>query len=578
MAVYEDRENFIPITKHELVDMLSKDPLCASEHDREKFLSFCKVLEALFHFEYHENLEELKKAYAPFNPDSDTVAQREYTPEELRELQLRLYEAFGNACEGANFEKMADEELNGAFEGWSPFSGLDLKVDLDHYAHYGIYYRGKVKETRERFSPMNLLKGKIKVPFEAEIYKRLAIMAQIKDRGKKTKKWDTNNIILKVFKNVPALDLEMLFPTTKPALKKLDLLQIVLPIILGIAMLSWTLVNGYLNGVEAPDLVVKGWDVTMSHGASAIILSDGDEPHKLPEGLDGIEHIQVEEVTIEDEQEMRVIYDGDEMPPAVEEQLKKLAPDDAKWQEAIGLIADDSRNNIADEIREGNIFMVRKGTPAEPEETLSAVRDSYGSTASPRKAIPKDVTFRRKNHFGWAVSYGLLAGSVVGLLTLVGSWLFKSVMKWLKAKQKYMGAMSQNLYYLNLDNNAGVFGYLIDQAEEEECKEAIFAIFFLNQVKDQKFNEESLDDYIEKWIEANTGLHVDFEIDDALGKLERLKLLTKHPDGTLQALPWDDACERLDYIWDNFFQFNESGAGPNTLADEALHRDEIAVK
>ena len=36
-----------------------------------------------------------------------------------------------------------------------------------------------------------------------------------------------------------------------------------------------------------------------------------------------------------------------------------------------------------------------------------------------------------------------------------------------------MKALSDNLYFKNLDNNAGVFHHLIDAAEEEEVKEAI---------------------------------------------------------------------------------------------------------
>ena len=109
--------------------------------------------------------------------------------------------------------------------------------------------------------------------------------------------------------------------------------------------------------------------------------------------------------------------------------------------------------------------------------------------------------------------------------------------------------------------------------EEEEWKEAAFAYFFLNTIKDRTFNEEELDDFIENWVEnhckqkvLNTEgqeeerpILIDFEIEDAIRKLEELKLLTREKDGNkeiVKVLSWDKALERIDYLWDNFFEYN----------------------
>ena len=37
-----------------------------------RFREVCRLLQSVFHFEYHDNLEALKDAYAPLNPDRDT--------------------------------------------------------------------------------------------------------------------------------------------------------------------------------------------------------------------------------------------------------------------------------------------------------------------------------------------------------------------------------------------------------------------------------------------------------------------------------------------------------------------------
>jgi hypothetical protein len=140
-----------------------------------------------------------------------------------------------------------------------------------------------------------------------------------------------------------------------------------------------------------------------------------------------------------------------------------------------------------------------------------------------------------------------------GLATL-GGFLFRQIGKFKNRKIKFMKALSDSLYFKNLDNNAGVFYHLIDAAEEEEFKEAVLAYFFL-QTEKRPLRKNELDELIEKWFETKWNCNIDFEIDDALKKLERLGLVTR--DGTmLDCKPLAEAKRRLDYIWDNYFTFN----------------------
>ncbi len=81
MAEYKDREHFIPLRKSDLIELLRKDKkLSAAE--REPFRQFCTLISAVFHFEYLKQLEELKDAYAPFDPDADTKPLRPVSAEE----------------------------------------------------------------------------------------------------------------------------------------------------------------------------------------------------------------------------------------------------------------------------------------------------------------------------------------------------------------------------------------------------------------------------------------------------------------------------------------------------------------
>jgi hypothetical protein len=116
-----------------------------------------------------------------------------------------------------------------------------------------------------------------------------------------------------------------------------------------------------------------------------------------------------------------------------------------------------------------------------------------------------------------------------------------------------MKALADNLYVKNLDNNAGVFHHLLDNAQDEEFKEAILAYTVLIQAnKGMTANE--IDQYIEHWLKQKTGLDIDFEIDDALCKLTRLSLVTQQADH-FYAQPISEANRILDAQWDKVFEF-----------------------
>ncbi|OYV80940.1 MAG: hypothetical protein B7Z73_18695, partial [Planctomycetia bacterium 21-64-5] len=72
-----------------------------------------------------------------------------------------------------------------------------------------------------------------------------------------------------------------------------------------------------------------------------------------------------------------------------------------------------------------------------------------------------------------------------------------------------------------------------------------------------RWSSEQLDREIETFLQGETGVAVDFEVGDALHKLQRLGLVTTDSDGLLQAVPIDRALELLDRAWDNLFRYNQ---------------------
>ncbi len=133
----------------------------------------------------------------------------------------------------------------------------------------------------------------------------------------------------------------------------------------------------------------------------------------------------------------------------------------------------------------------------------------------------------------------------------LGGYLWKQFNSFKNRKLRFMQALTQNLYFKNLDNNAGVFHRLVNDAEEEESKEALLAYTFL-YLSDEPLSAQALDRRIEAWFAERWDCELDFEIDDAMQKLHELGLVETAGD-ELRAVPLQRAIELLDERWDNFF-------------------------
>lgn len=392
MAEYASREHYIPIRKTDLVELLSGDPQLPPA-DREQFQRFCRGLAATLHCEYQSRLEELKDAYAYFDPDSDTEPLIPHTDEE-REAQIgNLFEKFISLLERANFKRISHSEIAAAPNEASEW-GINLEVNFDVFDRLEIFARGDVigHRTRRRWRRW-MQPQEVAVP----IYQRLVVILRLRDHAEKTRAVDTESVYIKIFKDIPKVDLEMLLPGTQVKLTLIDRGKIVLPTLSGIVITAWKALQG----------------------AFTLALSS-----------------------------------------------------------------------------------------------------AYNSLA---------------------------------LLSLVGGTLgygMKSFYGYLQTKQKYQLNLTESLYYQNLDNNAGALFRLLNEAEEQEFREAVLAYFFLlTRAGAAGWNREHLDDAIEEFLEEKAGIKVDFEIGDAVDKLVHFELIEHRGDRLLHAVPLREACAALDRVW-----------------------------
>ncbi len=138
----------------------------------------------------------------------------------------------------------------------------------------------------------------------------------------------------------------------------------------------------------------------------------------------------------------------------------------------------------------------------------------------------------------------LLAG--VGAL---GGYIWKQLNVFKNRKIRFMKALTENLYFRNLDNNAGVLFRIANDAEDEETKEILLAYYSLVKAN-KSLTKEQLDQLTENWLREHANINVDFDVQDALNKLIRFGLVIK-ADNEYNAIRPDQAIRHLQARWDS---------------------------
>ncbi|HWA22530.1 MAG TPA: DUF3754 domain-containing protein [Caulobacterales bacterium] len=145
--------------------------------------------------------------------------------------------------------------------------------------------------------------------------------------------------------------------------------------------------------------------------------------------------------------------------------------------------------------------------------------------------------------------------AVSGIVAL-GGFMMRQWVKYERQSLKYQKKLSDTVYFRNAANNTGVLYALVAAAEEQDVKEAALAYHAL--LKHGAMDKAALDASCEAFLREQMNFAVDFEIHDALGKLQRLNLVSQEGDKFIAAPP-EEALKRLDTAWDNIFQYAAKG-------------------
>jgi hypothetical protein len=155
------------------------------------------------------------------------------------------------------------------------------------------------------------------------------------------------------------------------------------------------------------------------------------------------------------------------------------------------------------------------------------------------------------------------------------SSLVKAIFSFFSRKASYLQALTAHLYFQNLANNSSALAHLVETAEAEECKELLLAYYILYVERNRQYTEAGLDRRVEQWLRAEFSLDADFEVADAVRKLQDKGLLVRRPcierqgrDNVLKVYDLPSTLRRLDATWDGYFDDSSiRSADEDRLAD-----------
>ncbi|MDJ0660161.1 MAG: TMEM143 family protein [Crocosphaera sp.] len=229
------RESFIPFRRTDIINLCLEDGKLQGK-DVKLFQEFCDILTAFFHFRFHYTLETIKDSYTVFNPNSDVKTLQEPSLEQYEAMENKVIEGFKYILERANYIQLSDDIIQKSLQEKSLIN-LQTDVDFDDFDQFYCYYRGDIDEhiTIKKFQ---FFKQKKVI----DILERVVLLIKFKGQGhfqakaKKNKQHQDLNftpgkMYLYFYKNIPKLDLDLLFPNIKTSMTWKDKLLFGVPAI-----------------------------------------------------------------------------------------------------------------------------------------------------------------------------------------------------------------------------------------------------------------------------------------------------------------------------------------------------------
>ena len=146
-----------------------------------------------------------------------------------------------------------------------------------------------------------------------------------------------------------------------------------------------------------------------------------------------------------------------------------------------------------------------------------------------------------------------------GLFAL-GAFVFRQWGNFHRQSLIHQKQVTDNIYFRNVNNNSGIFNYIIGEAEEQDWKEALLAYCGL-LLASVPLGRDALGAHVEELLMQTFGVRVSFGVETALAKLDELGLL-KEASASVSVVPPGEAVERLERLWVDLLRSGEPVPAP----------------
>ena len=253
MSARTECSHFIPVPTGELVRLLAECPDLAPGQG-EAFRAVAGLVGQLLHQQLHRRLQKLRDAYQPFDPDSDSPS---LYPPDSRERQERLNGLLRDLnwlLGRAHFRHMGRQEMSPLLQSSSDW-GIRMAVDFSVFEHVSLFVRGEGYETRAYRGWRTLWQEQ---EVEVPIYRRLVLAMKLRPHPRLGRKVDTASVFLKLFKDIPRADSDMLLPGARVRMNLLDRGKIGAGLLSGLGTMAYRLLADIGRFVQDFEMATLG--------------------------------------------------------------------------------------------------------------------------------------------------------------------------------------------------------------------------------------------------------------------------------------------------------------------------------
>src|SRR5215470_4696970 len=232
--IHAERDHYIPVRRKDVLDALAAHGALPAS-DREKFRDFCRMLAAIYHYEYFVQLEKLRDDYYYFNPERDGAVP--FDPQTLGPAHDELIETLVTVMREANFVPVPLSEVHQAHAEHYMLR-VTVATPMEDFSDVLFFRRGHRVESVEIKRWYGLRRRKVQVLF----YDHVVLMVMLKPEHELTSKQvkrlaraklRPGSILIKYFRNIARPDLDMLFPNVRVVMSLFDKLFLGVPALAG---------------------------------------------------------------------------------------------------------------------------------------------------------------------------------------------------------------------------------------------------------------------------------------------------------------------------------------------------------